>query len=216
MKSAHTQIKTDVYTFDLLSDQAKEKARDWYRQAGCSDFFGAEFVSDDAKEMLKHAGWDISKVYYTGFWSQGDGACFEGAWSARLVDVAAMKDNAPLDAELHRIAEELAKVAAKFPLSGGGVKHRGHYYHENCTSFDFEPGDDEECEDIIYRSDEDKAHNAAISAAEYDFIEASRDAMRWIYRRLEKDWEFQNSDEMVDENILANEYTFTEEGKRFG
>jgi hypothetical protein len=213
---AHTQIVTDVYTFDLLSDKAKEKARDWYRQASDGDAFGAECVIEDAEEMLKHAGWDISKIYYSGFSSQGDGACFEGAWSAKAVNVAAMKDNAPLDTELHRIAEELAKVAAAFPLSSGGVKQSGHYYHEHCTRFDFEPGDDEACEDIIYQSEEDKAHSALVSSVEDDFIEASRDAMRWIYRQLEKDWEFQNSDETVDENILVNEYTFTEAGKRFG
>lgn len=213
---AHTQIKTDVYTFDLLSDKAKEKARDWYREASAVDDFGAECVTDDAREMFKHAGWDISKIYYSGFSSQGDGACFEGAWSAKAVNVAALKANATLDTELHHIAEELAKVAAAFPMSGGGVKQRGHYYHENCTSFDFEPGDDETCENIVYQSEEDKAHSALVSSVEDDFIEASRDAMRWIYRMLEKDWKYQNSDETVDDNILANEYTFTEAGKRFG
>ncbi len=40
--------------------------------------------------------------------------------------------------------------------------------------------------------------------------------MNWIYRQLEKEYEYQNSDECVDENILCNSYTFTEDGKRFG
>ena len=203
---AHTQIKTDVYTFDLLSDGAKEKARDWYRQASAGDDFGADCVIEDAKAILKHAGWDISKVNYSGFSSQGDGACFEGAWSAKGVNVAAMKEAAPLDTELHRIAEDLAKVAAALPLSSGGVKQSGHYYHEYCTRFEFEASEEKE----------DAETNLAINSAEDDFIEASRDAMRWIYRQLEKDWEFQNSDETAGENILANEYTFTEAGKRFG
>ena len=203
---AHTQIKTDVYTFDLLSDRAKEKARDWYRKASAGDEFGAECAIDDAKETLKHAGWDISKVYYSGFSSQGDGACFDGAWAAKGVNVAAMKEAAPLDTELHRIAEELAKVAAAFPLSCGGVKQSGHSYHEYCTRFEFEASEEKD----------DAETNLAINSAEADFIEASRDAMRWVYRQLEKDWEFQNSDETVDENILANEYTFMINGKRFG
>lgn len=211
-----TQIVTDVYTFDLLDDKAKEKARDWYRQASADDDFSAECIIDDAKEMLKNAGWSIEKIYYSGFWSQGDGACFEGAWSAKAVNVAAMNESAPLDAELQRIAEELAKVAVTFSEASGGVRHRGHYYHEHCTHFDFEPGDDEACENIVYGSDEYVAHENKVKAAEESFIEASRDAMRWIYKRLEADYEFQNSDETVDENILANQYTFTLAGTRFG
>lgn len=201
-----TQIVTDVYTFDLLSDKAKEKARDWYRQASAGDNFEAECVIDDAEEVLKHTGWNISKVYYSGFSSQGDGACFEGAWSAGGVNVVAMKEAAPLDTELHRIAEELAKVAAALPLSSGGVRQSGYYYHEYCTRFEFEASEEKD----------DAETNLAINSAEADFIEASRDAMRWIYRQLEKDWEFQNSDETVDENILANEYTFMIDGERFG
>lgn len=37
-----------------------------------------------------------------------------------------------------------------------------------------------------------------------------------FYSALEKEYEYLNSDESVDENIKANEYTFTESGKRFG
>jgi len=197
-----TQIVTDVYTFDLLSDKAKEKARDWYRKSPANDDFYATCVIEDAKTVFISAGWEIRKVYYSGFSSQGYGACFEGSWSAKAVNVAAMKENAPLDVELHRITEELAKVAAHFPLSIGGVKQSGHYYHEQCTQFSFEL--------------EDKAHSDVVSSVEDAFIEASRDAMRWIYRTLEKEWEYQNSDETVDDNILANDYTFTAQGNRFG
>lgn len=35
----------------------------------------------------------------------------------------------------------------------------------------------------------------------------------WIYRQLETEYDYQNSDEQVDESIIANEYEFTEEGK---
>ena len=45
-------------------------------------------------------------------------------------------------------------------------------------------------------------------------IETARDYMRWIYKQLEKEYDYQNSDECVDENILANEYTFEINGTR--
>ena len=43
-----------------------------------------------------------------------------------------------------------------------------------------------------------------------------RDALRsfadWIYRQLEKEYEFNMSDENVDESIRINEYEFDETG----
>jgi hypothetical protein len=40
-----------------------------------------------------------------------------------------------------------------------------------------------------------------------------RDFADWIYRQLESEYDYANSDESVDENILCNEYEFDENGK---
>ena len=52
--------------------------------------------------------------------------------------------------------------------------------------------------------------------AEGVVIEALRDLARWLYRQLEREYDYLSSDEAVDETIIANEYTFTEAGRRFG
>lgn len=52
--------------------------------------------------------------------------------------------------------------------------------------------------------------------AEETIIEALRDLARWLYRQLEREYDYLSSDEVVDETISANEYTFTEAGRRFG
>ena len=52
--------------------------------------------------------------------------------------------------------------------------------------------------------------------AEDAVIEALRDLACWLYRQLEREYEYLTSDAVVDEAILANEYTFTEDGHRFG
>lgn len=44
--------------------------------------------------------------------------------------------------------------------------------------------------------------------------ELLRDYMRWIYKQLEKEHEYQNSNEVVDETITINEYEFDEDGNR--
>jgi hypothetical protein len=46
--------------------------------------------------------------------------------------------------------------------------------------------------------------------------EALRDLAIWLYRQLEQEYDHLTSDEAVDETLVANGYTFTEEGRRFG
>ena len=52
--------------------------------------------------------------------------------------------------------------------------------------------------------------------ADEDVSEALRDLARWLYGRLEDEYEHLTSDEAVDESIRLNEYSFTEDGVRFG
>jgi len=52
--------------------------------------------------------------------------------------------------------------------------------------------------------------------AEEVVIEALRDLARWLYRQLEREYDYLSSDDVVDEAIIANGYTFTEAGQRFG
>jgi hypothetical protein len=44
-------ITTIVYTFDELSDKAKEKARAWYRDNSFDNEYDWEHITDDAREV---------------------------------------------------------------------------------------------------------------------------------------------------------------------
>ena len=206
-------LETTVFQFDELSERAKERAREWFRTASADDSFWHECVIDDAKECLRLAGFTVDKVYFSGFWSQGDGACFVGSWYARDTQpVKAMRAHAPKDKELRRIAAEMRAIARLRPDAGMLVDHSGRYSHEHCTSFSVD------CESPLYQDGKRRskeqwaAIDARDAAIEERIIECSRDAMRWIYRALKREWEYQNADAQVDENIRANEYEFTEEG----
>ena len=199
--------------FDELSDEAKERARKWYRQGNCDDSSWSECTIDGAKEIGKSMGMEVDKVYFSGFWSQGDGACIEGTWRASDVKVDKLKEYAPQDKELHRIGDGLAELAKEYPDGYFKVKHRGHYSHSRCTSFDVELPREQE-EELEYGSPEYKALQVKLGQDEDTLIELARDFMDWIYRTLEKDWDYQNSDEQVDEAIRANEYEFLEDGTR--
>ena len=47
-----------------------------------------------------------------------------------------------------------------------------------------------------------------------EFLELMRDFAEWIYRGLEQEYDWRQSDECVDESMESNEYEFTEDGER--
>ena len=205
---------TLVYQFDELNGKAKERAREWYRQGNCEDSFWSETVIDDAAEIATMLGIDLCQTaIFSGFWSQGDGACFEGTWRAKDVQADKLKAYAPQDKELHRIVDGLAELAKEYPDGYFSVKHRGHYSHSECTSFDVELPSEKE-EELDYGSPEWKTLQVKLGEDEDTLTQLARDFMDWIYKQLEKEWDYQNSEEQVDEAIKANEYEFLENGER--
>lgn len=134
-----------------------------------------ESVIDDAKAIGALIGFDIDRVYFSGFWSQGDGACFEGDLSYRKGGAKAVRSYAPLDTDLHAIAD--AWQAAQAPLFYRGrarVEHRGRYYHEQSVSFSCEGREGRELSE----------------SEEESLIDVARDFMRWTYARLESEYEY--------------------------
>jgi len=193
------EITTKVYTFDELSDDAKEKAREWFRQDVFTDSNDWEFVYEDAKEIASMFGLDIQKIYFTGFASQGDGACFEGEYSFRPGGLKAVKDHAPQDTELHNIIEALQDIQRRnFYQLAATTTHSGHYYHSGYMTVDIERKDGKDWSDGARDEIKDQLRNFA----------------DWIYYQLEAEYDYQMSDEAVDENIRINEYEFTEKGER--
>lgn len=187
-------LERTVYTLDELSDDAKEKAREWFRTADAGDNFWSEHVIDDAKAVAKLMGIGIDDIYWSGFWSQGDGACFTGSYAYAKGSVAAVTAYAPQDTELHRIARDLLNAQRRvFYRASATISHRSRYSHEHSVTIDCHDCSDDVCEAIT---------------------ETLRDLMRWVYNSLEAEYEYHNADEQVDENIRANEYEFDEDGAR--
>lgn len=209
-----TVIETTVFTFDELSDAAKERAREWYRE-GNLDYDWWDCTYDDFSAICEILGVELAThpvrlmgggtrqktcIQFRGFWSQGDGASFEGRLTYAKGCVAKIKDYAPKDAELHDIAVRLNAIQRRnFYQLYAHITQRGPYCHEMTMQFDVRRNDAE-----------------ATADAEDIIAEAMRDLARWLYARLETEYEFLNSDEIVEESITANAYTFTCNGGRFG
>jgi hypothetical protein len=210
-------IETTVYTFEELDERAQERARDWYRQASAHDDWHVT-VFEDFERICEILGVDLATrpvrlfgggtrtkpcIWFSGFSSQGDGACFEGSYSYRKGASRAIRAYAPRDARLAAIADQLQHIQRKnlYALEAR-LTHRGRYYHEYSMGISVERN-----------SDRDQLPTAD---AEEGVSEALRDLARWLYRQLEQEYDHQMSNEVVDEGIIASGYTFTEAGSRFG
>lgn len=124
-------------------------------------------VYEDAKVIAALMGIKITNIYFSGFASQGDGACFEGLYEYKKGCTKNIKSYAPEDKELHRIVQELVAVQrGAFYRLCASVTHMGVYSHENSV--------------IIVTEDQTNT-----------IIKCMKDFMRWIYRRLEKEAQMQ-------------------------
>jgi len=219
------QETVNIYTFDELSDAAKEKAREWYR--GCMDSSDFDYVIEDAVRMGELLGIEFrthavklyggkirydANIYWSGFDSQGDGASFEGTYQYKKGALKAVQAACPTEwtgndgikheysgnKELYRIAGVLQRAqASQFYQIATRVTQSGRYYHAHTMCFEHERDDGKDlkndCEDIE---------------------EALRDFANWIYDQLDKENDYRDSDEYIDEAIIVNDYEFTAEGRR--
>lgn len=210
-------ICTTAYRFDELSDAARENARNWYRELGPQDDWW-EAVYDDFERVCEILGFRLKTtpvrlmgggtyprpcIWFSGFWSQGDGACVEAQYAYAGGAAKNIRDYASQDATLHDIADRLQAVQRRnFYQLCADVSHRGHYCHEYCMAIDVTRGS--------------STGQEITEDAEAIVTEALRDLARWLYRQLQAEYDHLTSDETIEEGIIVNEYTFTEAGRRFG
>lgn len=142
-------VETTVCHLGELSVEAREKARAWFRESMDTDDW-YEFVYEDfeaicailgvrlkTRAMRLHGSGTRQKpcIYFRGFWSQGDGACFEGFYSHAKGGPHKIRAHAPQDGELHRIADALQAVQKRnFYQLHADASHRGRYTHEYCMA----------------------------------------------------------------------------------
>lgn len=227
-----------VYTYEQLSDSAKEKARDHHRDHHLDyDWWDATYedvvtianlmsIDIDTRPVKLYGGGTRQEpcIGFSGFCSQGDGAHFEGRWTPAngpLEMLNAVMDYAPQDDRLHAIAFDLAHLSERcnnlIPDACVRVTHSGHYQHENCTRFEIElpvPDRVDEYNELQMMTWEAlrKRHGLDDYDFEAEIKEALRAFMRWIYRQLEAEHDYLTSDEAIEESIIANGYTYDEDG----
>lgn len=197
-------IEKEVFKFDELSDRAKDEVRLWLSDWDDWDYWSCSY--DDFVRMGEILGIEIDtrpvklmggcyrsepKIYWSGFYQQGDYLTFEGRYRYAKGAVKAMKAETN-DPELIRIAEALQAA------------QRPYFYRLEAfmtTERDYMIVEVMDREDN-YREIPDK-----------DVEEAMRDFAHWMFKQLRNEYEYHNSDEYIRETCEANEYEFDEKGR---
>lgn len=200
----------EIFSFDELSDSAKERARYWFRSG---DEFDPEFIRDEFVELLTATGFLITEPRYDRaiFWNTNPiEAAFNASWSASRVDVPACAKlcaDRPNDKETHRIVATLIGLATRFPDATGTAEcgtniNQSAEYDTGIT----DDTSDAECNAVLARQHETDAYA--------EFAELVRDLAHEFAKAVNAEYEYQNSDDCVDENIRANDYEFLSDGTR--
>ena len=203
----------NIYHFDDLSDEAKQTAIDSNRYTEVEFFEWWDSSFDSFAEAADLFGLDIRQtrkslvggghrydptIFFSGFSSQGDGACFEGHYTYKKGALKATKQAFPGDSELLCIVRDLQALQQRnFYQLTASAKHRGHYNHSGCMDITVNRADGK-----AVRDDDEESLTHLL-----------RDFADWIYFSLEKEYDYLTSDEAVAESLRANEVEFTEDGQ---
>ena len=203
-------IEKTVYQFAELSDEAKEKAREWYRLY--SDSSDLDSVIDDFALIAEIIGLELSThsvklmsgmyrqdtdIFYSVGYCQSDYAAFAGTWKYKKGAAKAIREYAPQDKALHAIADEWQALNKRhfYRLRAICSGRRGNQFAEVYRGYSSRYDDE-----AVDRETEREAENLVDRLAS------------WLYDSLRAECDYQSSDEYVDEGITANEYEFDENG----
>lgn len=197
-----------TYTFDQLSDKAKNRARETYSGDGYLNYDWWDSSVEDFAQICTILGVKLTTrtvrlmngktreephVYFSGFCSQGDGASFGGRYYFAPTASASIREYCD-DEELHRIADELTVMQTTQRLLG--LEFFVAFVYASDNNLRIEIGDwgiDE-----IGEPDEKQ------------FTQLMRDLADWLYEQLNDEYDYLHSDECIDQYLIDK--TFDADG----
>jgi hypothetical protein len=167
-----------------------------------------DWVIENETEDLEALGLENVEISFTGFWSQGDGASF----TARVNDIPNFIKTVGITDDI--LPKALAAFEEVYEMRI--VRTSSRYFHENTVSFEIEEMDDTE---LILMSPfgvgditidlNDLLGDIGLEAKASEWVKAKS---KEIYRKLEKAYEDEFSDEAVIEWADDMGIEFDEEG----
>lgn len=198
MKTVTQEIK--VYTYSELNETVKDKVKENFSDV---EFHTQETIND-WKEKLETLGYDSPEIHYSGFSSQGDGACFDANPDTnRLVErwEEETKSQFNHQALRHLFIEQVSGKIYK-------TYYSNHYNHEKTRFFSSE---------VNYTRYGRINKMLDEKSEEFDkWVEADRlDICGQIYKALEDEYNYSQSDEAITELCAINDWEFLENGEMY-
>jgi hypothetical protein len=187
------EVNLKIYTVDELEPKVREQVIEEYRDI-LVDHDWWEPVYEGFREDMRELGL-VGELYFSGFWSQGDGACFVSDTVDTDILVRKLYEagyNIPEDALLYSgdYSIRISKVHASFA---------NHYSHAYTI-------------EAVITHEGDRIEDSAINKLENILTEWIRSECNIIYSKLEEYYEELVTDEAILETIRENEWMFTETG----
>lgn len=186
-----------VYAFDELDDAARERALTYFREREAEDF--GSFAAEDVIEVFKEEhlvpfGLHDATIYFSGFWSQGDGACIFGR-----VDLGTWIRKT---GNYHRFRKVYNRAVA-YDVDARIERGFGRYFHEYTVQAHVETNTSMWLDDDYWAQERQ---------VEDELTEWIRERSREVYKALEEEYWYRQEDESIIELIEANEYEFDRMG----
>jgi len=207
------EITIKLLTISELSDKAKETALEQYRDIN-TDHNWWNYIYDDFKEICNKLGIDAEtkNMHFTGFYSQGDGSTFSAVLNVPLL-VAAIRNkawqsyapNIEFSFPTITINGRLLKLFEKGLIDQPEIKshQRAHYVTV-----------DQPCYFQYNRKTNFSNIDRCLDEMVEWLVKVAETLNHFLYKSLEEEYESLTSDDGVYNAIEANEYLFTEDGKK--
>jgi hypothetical protein len=219
------------YSFEELSPEAQEKALDTFRDINTDyDRWHEPILEGFIEDMMEEFGVDIGigEIFYTGFYSQGDGASFRGGVDDEekfFKNALGLKSSEYLDMGEEEKSDDEDLVNLMGDLRNIGFDNRerlkpedfyiqftkssSRYEHSNTMDIQLEV-DSFEIDD-----DDERDFQPFVDNIENKSLEWAREKADELYSSLYKYYEELQEDDEVKETIIANDYQFNEDGSQF-
>ena len=128
----------EVFKFEELSKDVRQKVVERNRDINVAYEDWDLYLMEDFYDILKILGYSDTRIHYTGFCSQGDGASFEAKWSYEKNSINKIRAFSPNSKELLRIAQGLQNLAKRNLYSiNARIVTEGYYSHCGTMRLDY-------------------------------------------------------------------------------
>ena len=206
MRTITINKEINLYEFEELSEEVQAKVLNSFRDIHTDFDYWWDGAYETWKETVLNEQFYDPKMYFSGFWSQGDGAMFEySSVNSKLKDEA-------IDKVMSNESELLRTIYKDYTILCGGGRQSGRYCHEKSVdhrwSLSLELG-------LYYYDNIVDRFEYYFGELEEFIIERYEDLSSKLYMMLESEYYALREDDVIKEYIVESGIEFLEDGTEY-